>query len=87
MPCIVLTLFAFVAISDGNQAYDNMGLQTTQNMGCMLDGMMRNTPEAHAFINTANTQGVGAAVAERDGPFGDYSQASADRKPGKRSRD
>jgi enoyl-CoA hydratase len=69
-----------------NQAYDNMGLQTTQNMGCMLDGMMRNTPEAHAFVETANTQGVSAAVAERDGPFNDYSQASPDRKPGRRSR-
>ncbi len=26
-------------------------------------------------------QGVGAAVAERDGPFGDYSQAPAGEKP------
>ncbi len=57
-----------------NQAYDNMGLRTTQVMGSLLDGMMRNTPEAHAFIERAVTDGVPSAVAERDGPFGDYSQ-------------
>lgn len=57
-----------------NQAYDNMGLKTTQIMGSLLDGMMRNTPEAHAFVEKAVTEGVPAAVAERDGPFGDYSQ-------------
>ena len=56
------------------QAYENMGLRTTQVMGSLLDGAMRNTPEAKDFINTAVSQGVPAAVAERDGPFGDYSQ-------------
>jgi enoyl-CoA hydratase len=57
-----------------NQAYENMGLRTTQVMGSLLDGMMRNTPEAHAFIDKAVREGVRAAVAERDGPFEDYSQ-------------
>jgi enoyl-CoA hydratase len=57
-----------------NQAYENMGLRTTQVMGSLLDGMMRNTPEAHAFVEKAMTEGVRAAVAERDGPFEDYSQ-------------
>ena len=57
-----------------NQAYENMGLRTTQTMGSILDGYMRNTPEAHAFVEKAVTEGVPAAVAERDGPFGDYSQ-------------
>ena len=57
-----------------NQAYENMGLRTTQLMGSLLDGMMRNTPEALAFVEKATEEGVGAAVAERDGPFGDYSQ-------------
>jgi enoyl-CoA hydratase len=42
---------------------------------------MRNTPEAHAFIDEAASAGVGAAVARRDGPFGDYGQAPADRRP------
>jgi enoyl-CoA hydratase len=57
-----------------NQAYENMGLRTTQVLGSVLDGMMRNTPEAHAFVAKAVSEGVPAAVAERDGPFQDYSQ-------------
>jgi enoyl-CoA hydratase len=35
---------------------------------------MRNTPEARAFIERAEAEGVRAVVEERDGPFGDYSQ-------------
>lgn len=64
-----------------NQAYENMGLHSTQLLGSVLDGMLRNTPEALRFIDLAGRQGVGAAVAERDGPFGDYSQAPRDEKP------
>ena len=58
-----------------NQAYENMGLASTQLLGPVLDGLMRNTPDAHEFIELATEEGVGAAVARRDGPFGDYSQA------------
>jgi enoyl-CoA hydratase/carnithine racemase len=57
-----------------NQAYENMGLTSTQLLGSVLDGMLRNTPEALEFINLADSEGVGKAVAGRDGPFGDYSQ-------------
>ncbi|HWM05281.1 MAG TPA: crotonase/enoyl-CoA hydratase family protein [Actinophytocola sp.] len=64
-----------------NQAYENMGLRSTQTLGPILDGLMRNTPDAHRFIETAETEGVGAATARRDGPFGDYSQAPPERKP------
>lgn len=64
-----------------NQAYANMGLATTQTIGPILDGLMRNTPDALEFIRIAEREGVGAAVARRDGPFGDYSQASRDQKP------
>jgi enoyl-CoA hydratase len=64
-----------------NQTYDNMGLASTQTLGPILDGLMRNTPDAHEFIRLADEDGVGAAVARRDGPFGDYSQAPADRRP------
>lgn len=42
---------------------------------------MRNTPEARDFINTAQTQGVRAAVERRDRPFGDYSQAPPEPQP------
>lgn len=58
-----------------NQAYENMGLQSTQLLGSVMDSMLRNTPEALAWIRTAQEKGVAAAVAERDGPFGDYSQS------------
>ena len=57
-----------------NQAYEAMGLRNSQVLGSLLDGAMRNTPEALAFIDKAMTEGVPAAVAQRDGPFGDYSQ-------------
>lgn len=60
-----------------NQAYEGMGLRNSQVLGSILDGAMRNTPEALAFIDTAMTEGVPAAVAQRDGPFGDYSQHKA----------
>ena len=64
-----------------NQAYENMGLQSTQTLGTILDGYMRNTPEGLNFVKTAKEKGVGAAIAERDGPFGDYSQGPASLKP------
>ena len=64
-----------------NQAYEQMGLAATQTLGPILDGLMRNTPDAERFIERAARDGVPAAVAERDGPFGDYSQAPADGKP------
>ncbi len=64
-----------------NQAYENMGLASTQTLGPILDGLMRNTPDAARFIDLAEREGVGAVIAERDGPFGDYSQAPADQQP------
>jgi len=64
-----------------NQAYENMGLASTQTLGPILDGLMRNTPEALAFIRSAEADGVSSVVAERDGPFGDYSQAPAELRP------
>jgi enoyl-CoA hydratase len=64
-----------------NQAYENMGLASTQLLGPILDGLMRNTPEAKSFIELASSEGVGAAVSRRDGSFGDYSQAPASEQP------
>ena len=68
-----------------NQAYENMGLAATQTLGPILDGLMRNTPEARRFIELARDEGVRAAVARRDGPFGDYSQAPATGQPDPRN--
>jgi enoyl-CoA hydratase len=64
-----------------NRAYEAMGLGSTQTLGPILDGLMRNTPDALAFIQRAEADGVRAAVEDRDGPFGDYSQAPSERRP------
>lgn len=64
-----------------NQAYENMGLHSTQTLGPILDGLMRNTPDALEFIKLAEEEGLGAAVARRDGPFADYSQAPPEGQP------
>jgi enoyl-CoA hydratase/carnithine racemase len=64
-----------------NHAYENMGLASSQTLGPILDGLMRNTPDAKRFIELAEREGVRAAIAERDGPFGDYSQAGLGDKP------
>jgi enoyl-CoA hydratase len=64
-----------------NQAYENMGLASTQYLGPILDGLMRNTPDAKRFVQTAEREGVAAAIEGRDGRFGDYSQAPAEGKP------
>jgi enoyl-CoA hydratase len=64
-----------------NQAYENMGLASTQTLGSILDGIMRNIPDARAFIERAEREGVAAVVAERDAAFGDYSQAPPEERP------
>ncbi len=64
-----------------NQAFENMGLASTQTLGPILDGLMRNTPDARRFIEMAEREGVSAMVAERDRAFGDYSQAPRKHQP------
>jgi enoyl-CoA hydratase len=56
-----------------NQAYEQMGLSTTQLIGTLLDGSARHTPEGVEFTKRA-IEDVGRAVSERDAPFGDYGQ-------------
>ena len=69
-----------------NQAYDNMGLQGTQTLGPILDGIMRNTPEGRDFVRQAASEGVKSVIAKRDGPFEDYSQGAPEEQPRKRSQ-
>jgi enoyl-CoA hydratase len=64
-----------------NHAYETMGLNATQILGPILDGLMRNTPDAIDFIRQAEREGVRSVVARRDGPFGDYSQAPENERP------
>jgi enoyl-CoA hydratase len=62
-----------------NQAYENMGLASTQTLGTLLDGVARHTPEGIAWRTEARDRGVKAALMTRDGPFGDY--GARPRKP------
>jgi enoyl-CoA hydratase len=65
-----------------NHAYENMGLSSTQVLGPILDGLMRNTPDAKSFIAVASGEkGIRGAVTQRDAPFGDYSQAPKEEQP------
>ena len=49
-----------------NQAYENMGLHSTQTLATLLDGFARHSPEGVAFKSRAESVGFKQAVAERD---------------------
>ena len=57
-----------------NQAYENMGLRTTQVLGTVFDGIARHTPEGIAWRDMAMTEGFREAVRRRDAPWGDYGE-------------
>ena len=57
-----------------NQAYENMGLRTTQMLGTFFDGIARHTEEAYRWEEDIAERGLKAVVADRDGPWNDYSQ-------------
>src|SRR5581483_3973233 len=40
-----------------NQAYDNMGLESTQLLATLFDGITRHTPEARSFEELARREG------------------------------
>jgi len=54
-----------------NQSLYAQGLNATQLIGTVFDGITRHTPEGYAFQNLAAREGFRAAVAARDEPFGD----------------
>jgi len=49
-----------------NQAYENMGLASTQMIATLFDGMARHTPEGRRFKTRAEEVGFQQAVVERD---------------------
>jgi len=57
-----------------NQAYENMGLRTTQMFGTFFDGMTRNTQEAIDWRDSFSTLGFRETIRRRDGPFEDYGE-------------
>jgi enoyl-CoA hydratase len=54
-----------------NQQLEAQGLGPTQVIGTLMDGIARHTPEGYEFQRVAAAEGWRAAVAHRDGPFGD----------------
>jgi enoyl-CoA hydratase len=57
-----------------NQAYENMGLRTTQLIGTVMDGIARHTPDGIAWRDMAMKEGFREAVRRRDGPWQDYGE-------------
>src|SRR4051812_17569173 len=49
-----------------NQALDNMGLQSTQTIATLFDGITRHSPEGRWFVDFAQEHGFEAAVRWRD---------------------
>jgi enoyl-CoA hydratase len=54
------------------QALQGQGLDATQTIGVLLDGITRHTSEGHRFRARAAEAGWREAVRERDEPFGDF---------------
>lgn len=57
-----------------NQAYENMGLRTTQMLGTFFDGMTRHTEEALRWRESFAELGFRETIRRRDAPFGDYGE-------------
>ena len=61
-----------------NQTLHAQGVQTTQVLGTLLDGIARHTPEGYEFQRRAAEAGFKQAVRERDEPFGDFGLSRGD---------
>jgi enoyl-CoA hydratase len=59
-----------------NQSLSSQGLQATQTLGTVLDGLARHTEEGYGFQATAAGEGFRAAVRQRDEPFGDHGRST-----------
>jgi enoyl-CoA hydratase len=57
-----------------NQAYENMGLRTTQMFGTLFDGITRHTEEALRWQESFKEVGFRETISRRDGPFSDYGE-------------
>ena len=61
-----------------NQAFENMGLRTTQLIGTLFDGIARHTEEAYRWAESLDEKGFRNAVRQRDAPWGDYGERPRD---------
>jgi len=57
-----------------NQAYENMGLRTTQMFGTFFDGITRHTEEALRWQESFREIGFRETISGRDAPFADYGE-------------
>jgi enoyl-CoA hydratase len=57
-----------------NQAFENMGLRSSQALGTFLDGIARHTPEGIEWRDMAMKGGFREAVRRRDTPWADYGE-------------
>ena len=57
-----------------NQAFENMGLRTTQMFGTFFDGMTRHTEEAYRWTESFREVGFRETISRRDAPFEDYGE-------------
>jgi len=57
-----------------NQAFENMGLRTSQMMGTFFDGVTRHTEEALLWAEDLEERGVRDVLVDRDRPWQDYGQ-------------
>ena len=57
-----------------NQAFENMGLRTSQMLGTFFDGVTRHTEEAYQWTESFQEKGFRQVIAERDAPWQDYGQ-------------
>jgi enoyl-CoA hydratase len=57
-----------------NQAYENMGLGTTQLLGTLFDGITRHTEEAYRWVEGFADKGFRETIRDRDRPWQDYGE-------------
>ena len=57
-----------------NQAFENMGLRTSQLLGTFFDGVTRHTEEAYRWVERFEEKGFREVIRERDAPHGDYGE-------------
>ncbi|MEM7411567.1 MAG: crotonase/enoyl-CoA hydratase family protein [Myxococcota bacterium] len=57
-----------------NQAFENMGLRTSQLLGTFFDGVTRHTEEAYRWVEAFGERGFREVIRERDAPWGDYGE-------------
>jgi enoyl-CoA hydratase len=57
-----------------NQAFENMGLRTSQMLGTFFDGMTRHTEEAYRWVESFDEKGFREVIRERDAPWEDYGE-------------